>query len=448
VATLAAALAGCDGRVAGPGPHMTERPLAPARVTSFAMGRPDLVLLVTGGTNGMLEICNCAGPMPGGLARRSGLVHSYRAAHDNVFLLDAGDVFWVEPSDIRNRYVLQGYAQIGYDAVVLGDQEWASTLLGTFLPEAGSGTWLSTNVRPAEAKLRRRVAETVTRAFGRVKLAVLSHVSPEAFRFAPEGTTDRLALAGRAELRRRTSALKASGHVVVVVAHVEADQVQETAARSGADLVIRAHTTRCAETLARAGQVPVARIGGHPYVGVLAMKISRTGRIAAIEYRVETVGEHWPMDMRLIQTYQAYAHVAMRRALDADRKAGLNYVPSATCGTCHEKQFAAWSAGRHARAYTTLQRVNRTGDPNCVTCHTSGFGTAKGFRTAARTPKLAGVNCQNCHRFDITDDHKSETFKKTRPRVNEDVCTTCHTPVTDPKDHFAKALKGKPYRHQ
>ena len=450
VAMVVSALAGCDGRPAGPGPapDMVEGPLTPAHVRPFAMGRPDLVLLVTGGTNGMMEICNCAGPMPGGLARRSGLVRSYRAACDNVFLLDVGDVFWVEPEDIRNGYVLQGYTRIGYDAVVLGDQEWASKLLAGFLPPAGVGTWLSTNVRASDVRLRLRVVDKITQTFGHAKLAVLSYVSPEAFRFAPDETTDRVALSPEADLRRRAADLKRSGHVVVVVAHVEGEQVQPIAQRSGADLVIRGHTTRCGDKLSRFGPVPVAKIGGHPYVGVLAMKIAEAGRISALEYRVEIVSEHWPMDKRLIQTYQAYAHMAMRKALDAERKAGLNYVPSATCGKCHKKQFTAWSAGPHARAYKTLQRVKRTSDPNCVTCHTLGFGTKKGFRTPAETPKLAGVNCQNCHRFDITDDHKSDQFKAMRPRVNAEVCTTCHTPITDPKDNFAEALKAKGYRHQ
>ena len=446
---LAAALAGCDGQTgpAGPAPGMIEGPLAPAKVNPFKMGRPDLVMLVTGGTNGMMEVCNCAGPMLGGLARRSGLVRSYRAAVKNVFLLDLGDVFWIEPEDIRNRYVLRGYDRVGYDAVILGDQEWACALLDTFLPTSGQA-YLSSNIRPAGAALRKRVVPSVIRRFGPVKLAVLSYLSPEAFRFTPEETAARVAIAPLGDLVRQVARLKASGHVVVIVAHVEGPQVQAVAEQCGADLVIRGHTTRCAEALTRYGQTPVAKIGGGQYVGVLAMKLTDAGRVAAIEYRVELVNEHWPMDKRLIQTYQAYAHVAMRQALGTPGRAGLNTMPSADCGKCHKTQYAAWSAGPHAGAYKTLQRVKRTGDPNCLTCHTTGFGTAKGFRTLDKTPKLAGVNCQNCHRFSVTADHKSENFKATRPRVNGEVCTTCHTPVTDPKSHFASPLESKPWRHR
>jgi hypothetical protein len=67
-------------------------------------------------------------------------------------------------------------------------------------------------------------------------------------------------------------------------------------------------------------------------------------------------------------------------------------------------------------------------------CHTSGFGTEKGFYTIASTPNLANVNCQDCHRFNIKEHHQAG-FKP--PRPNEELCTSCHTAVTDPDFKFA-----------
>jgi len=444
-----AAMSGCDEWTVRPkpAPKLADRPFTAASVKPFAMGRPDLVLLVTGGSNGMMETCNCPGPMPGGLARRSGLARSYRAAFDSVFMLDCGDMFWVEPSDLRNGYVLQGYGQIGYDAVVLGDQEWASDTLATFL-KRGDLTYLASNVAKSRLAPHRSVTSVVTRQFGRAKLAVLSYLAPKAFRFTMGKAAENFPLRDLAHLAKRIDTLQREGHVVVVVVHGEVEEVEQVAADSGADLVIRGHTTRCAVALRRVGTTPVAKIGGYQYVGVLAMKVSGGGQIDAIEYRVELVTEHWPLDTRLIQTYQAYAHVAMREALDVRLIDGLKYVPSATCGACHKKQFAAWSASAHARAYKTLQRAGRTGDPNCITCHTTGFGTKSGFYTLAKTPKLANVNCQDCHRFNITDDHKSKSFASARRRVDDDVCTTCHTPITDPPGRYEKSLGAKPFPHR
>ena len=132
----------------------------------------------------------------------------------------------------------------------------------------------------------------------------------------------------------------------------------------------------------------------------------------------------------MLEIYQAYARDALRSELDKKRKKGLDFVPSETCGQCHEKNLANWKKTKHARAYKTLQRVKRQGDPNCISCHTLGFGMEKGFYTPETTHKLGGVNCQNCHRFNVAE-HQKKGF--IRPKVTAETCETCHTPVTDPK---------------
>jgi nitrate/TMAO reductase-like tetraheme cytochrome c subunit len=119
----------------------------------------------------------------------------------------------------------------------------------------------------------------------------------------------------------------------------------------------------------------------------------------------------------------------MRQALQAEPVDGLDYEDSATCGRCHVAQRASWRQSQHAQAWTTLVRRGRTGDPNCLACHTSGFGTRRGFYTPDTTPHLAGVNCQDCHRFNLADHARAEFVE---PEPTAQTCRTCHTPVTDP----------------
>jgi len=446
---LLSALAGCEpgppGGLSGAGEGGVGP--APVRVRPFQMGTPDVVMLVTGGTNGMLEVCNCTGTMPGGLARRSGLVISYRAAFEHTFLLDSGDAFWIEGNDVRNDYVFRGYRLLGYDAVVLGDQEWAAypQRLGSIIAETQL-TCLSTTVAPANpgASPALPIKRLVTREWPGVKLAVLSDVHRETFLFFPEEQVAQFKFSPPQELPAQIAKLKREGFVVVVVAHMDQDTTEQAAASLGADLVVRGHTSRPEEALLHAGGKPIVKAGGSETVGVVAMKMD-AGRIAAIEYRMEIVNERWPMDKRLIQTYQAYAHVAMRRALDAERKKGLDYVPSSECGQCHKGPYQAWRSSKHARAYQTLADAKRSGDPNCLMCHTSGFGTEKGFYTIQKTPKLAGVNCQDCHRFNVAE-HRQKGF--TVPQVKEDICTACHTPVTDLKFEYKARLAKVRCPHQ
>ena len=457
----AAALAGCDGYIADapvdrprPAPRpQTPRPPQgkpmPQGVKPFRMGTPDIVLLVTGCTNGTLEPCNCTSVMPGGLARRSGLVQRYRAAFGNVFLLDTGDAMWIEkPDDPRNPYLLQGYREIGYDAIVLADQEWSipRPLLHEYLVP-GKMAYLSTTIWP-QAGPKLPFVRVVTRKWGDVKLAVFSDIRKEAMEFLGAKKLHGLVFAATTDLTESVAAFKKAGYVVVVTSHGVDFHISATAKSCDADLILPGHIGITELQLGEVAGKPAARVGGSGHVGVFAMKV-RGGKVTDLEYRAELVDRRWPGDRKLIHTYQAYSHVAMRRALDAKRKEGLDYVPSARCGKCHKGQYDAWKRSKHAHAWQTLVKAKRNIDPKCLMCHTSGFGTKKGFYTIEKTPNLVNVNCQNCHRFNDAEhrigDKRRPGFRP--PPMDKKVCESCHTKVTHPafvyKAHLATMGCGR-----
>ncbi len=428
-------VSGCRTHLPPSADGRKEIPLKLVDVRAFKMGQPDAVVMLTGGSGGLLEVCNCSGPMPGGLSRRSGLVRSYRQAFADTMLVDAGDTFWIEPTDIRNDYMLRGYRQIGYDAVVLGDQEWAAgpkRLSEMFT--ANKTPALSTTVMGPGVV----TARAFKREFARAKIAVVSDISRKAFHFVPKSLVAKLVFSEQAEIDRQISELKSQGYIVVLIAHAGAESVEDIASHTKADLVVRGHTTRTDPKIAMINGKPVIKVGGYEYVGVVAIKADGN-KIADVEYRAELVSTKWPLDGKLLLTYQAYAHEAMMKALDAERTTGLTYQSSASCGQCHKKEYANWKKTKHSKAYATLQKVKRTGDPSCVMCHTSGFGTKKGFYTFAKTKHLANVNCQNCHRLNAGE-HRKKDF--TIEPVGREICQTCHTPVTDPKFAF-KAKRKK-----
>ncbi len=428
--TAVLCVAGCSSKLPPSADGRKEVPMKLVKVGPFRMGQPDAVLLFTGGTGGMLEVCNCSGPMPGGLSRRSGLVESYRQSFPGcTALIDIGDAFWVEPTDIRNGYILRGYSQIGYDAVTLGDSEWAAGRKALAEMLAVNKTpALSTTVTAPDVP----AATEFKREFPNAKVAVVTYATAEAFHFVPKSVTSSLTFAQPDDLNKRIADLKAQGYIVVLVLHGGDEGIQDIVARTEADLVVRGHTTRTEQKLTKVAGKPVVKVGGYDYVAAVAIKADGN-KIEAVEYRPELVDTSWPLNGQLLLTYQAYAHAAMMRALDSERTTGLAYQSSESCGTCHKKQFENWLKTRHANAYATLVKVKRQGDPNCLMCHTSGFGTKAGFYTIEKTKQLANVNCQDCHRFNQAE-HNEKGFVV--DRVGKDVCQTCHTPVTDPKFDF------------
>jgi len=436
MAAMALPAFGCES-ISGRGHGRQYGPPSPVSVRPFKFGRPDVVLLITGGTNGQMELCNCAGPMPGSLSRRGGLIRSYRAAFDHTFVLDTGDVFWILPGDVLNEFILKACREVGYDAVALGDQEWAEPRdrLRAIL-EPGPMKYLSSTVAPADEAAGLPLASAVKCELGNIRLAILSDVRKEALMFFPDDKLRTLRFAATADLARQAAELKGQGFVVIAVSHGDQKSAETTAETIPADLVIRGHTRQTELKLLIAAGKPMVKVGGWEYVGVVGLKVA-DGRITDIEYRAELVEDRWPADTRVLQIYQAYARAYMRKVLDGPRKKGLDYALATECAKCHADQYKNWHGTRHAGAYGTIERAKRTGDPNCLMCHTTGFNTEKGFITIQKTPQMAGVQCQECHRFNMAE-HRQKGFVP--PKINDDLCTTCHTPITDPNFNFKSRL--------
>jgi len=82
----------------------------------------------------------------------------------------------------------------------------------------------------------------------------------------------------------------------------------------------------------------------------------------------------------------------------------------------------------HAQAFSALQQIHQDTNPSCLACHTVGFGAPSGFISAAATPQLEGVQCENCH--GPAGNHAANPDDPTaRPRLEiaAQVCGGCHT---------------------
>ncbi|MFP4107170.1 MAG: hypothetical protein ACLFVU_13940 [Phycisphaerae bacterium] len=284
---------------------------APVRVEPFEAGRPELVLIVTGHTSGLLEVCNCQGPMLGGMANRSGLIHSYRAAADDAVVLDLGNCFWIEPGDLRNEYVVKGFDLIDYDALVVGSHEWAcepERFSKLFAP--ADFALLSSNVRRGKTNVDLQKVFLKSGPWG--KLAILSYTPPGVLQFLPGAAALEVEpLESVADSARK---LKRDGHIVVLAVHgFEADVRKAAAEVSAADLILRGNTRRTNEHLKTVAGVPVARIGGREMVGILALQL-KDRKLESIEFRPEVIDGDWPVDDRLLKNFQSYIKEAERQS--------------------------------------------------------------------------------------------------------------------------------------
>lgn len=154
-------------------------------------------------------------------------------------------------------------------------------------------------------------------------------------------------------------------------------------------------------------------------------------------YRVYWAGDlvsgHWqtvgsPNLDRTVTITSIYSNAFFRVSGPAPHYAG-----SQVCTECHEGIHATEMDTKHAGALQTLQAIGQQNNASCLPCHTVGFGLPSGFTSAAATPQLAGVQCENCH--GPAANHAANPDDLTvvpRVEIAATVCGGCHTGAQHP----------------
>jgi len=123
---------------------------------------------------------------------------------------------------------------------------------------------------------------------------------------------------------------------------------------------------------------------------------------------------------------------------------GQSFIGSATCLGCHGEQHAQWKATPHAYAWATLERLKRTHDLDCWSCHVTGAQHPKGPRHPNQAKGLENVGCESCHGPGAAHVGAGGKAKMVR-KPGLKVCIACHDGVKDegrfePESYFPRVV--------
>ncbi len=76
---------------------------------------------------------------------------------------------------------------------------------------------------------------------------------------------------------------------------------------------------------------------------------------------------------------------------------GQTYTGAKQCSACHFKQYMAWKKTKHAKEAWESVPAKYKADPECIKCHTTGYGQPTGFKDEASSANLKGTTCEACH---------------------------------------------------
>ena len=400
----------------------------------------EVLIVYTGNALGELKPCGCDKEEDqGGIERRMGYLKLIQ--EPNTLLVDLGDNFKgsTRQGKLKAQTMMKALARMNYDAITLGDKD---LLYGNgFFKGIQNIPWVAANLQLEGLTLT--PSRTKTLANG-LKVFVTAVADPDLF-YASSDSNIKLSDPLKALQQQIDNARKSeSPDLVVVLTHMRRDQGLKFLEVAGIDVVINGHIEKDSDLI---DMIPVQRTGKifvqpgplGQKMGELRVRVYPDGK-KTYQQKMVRLGSKAPIDPEMTQLYDAYnaeVEELFMATLAAKRQQKQNrvYATDQTCLTCHSKTHDIWSKTGHSRAYAALQEVNKSFDPECLICHTTGFGKPGGFISEIDTPDLKNVQCEMCHgaRLEHTQNPQGGFAKEANA-----ACGKCHVKKHSPKFNFSQ----------
>jgi hypothetical protein len=355
-------------------------------------------IIYTGGLQGELEPCGCSPQSDfGGLARFSGFLNDHGESLSPYILIDAGNFLAKDSPQGRLKAdaMLESFGILKYDVVALLPD-----------PEAVAEEFIIPLVEDYNIRtlsFRPGASQSVSIKRGAVDINV--SVDPVD---CPEDKINILL----------------TNHPVSAASGIKGWDVIIS---SSGDIV--EEPVKIENTLFTSGYPKGEKFG------VLTLTVNAKGEVVHSRHEWIPLGNEIDEDQRVRRVLDTYdVKVARYYQESVKPLPGTTYLGVSGCTECHQPFVEHWEKTRHSHAFASLEKVGKSSDPECIVCHSVGFGEKGGFFSLESTPGLANVQCEECH--GLNREHVSD-FSAMRP-VTETVCLKCHTKANSPEFNYSE----------
>ena len=368
-----------------------------------------LALLLTCDVHGRLVPCGCFSGQLGGLTRIATLFG--RKTPDQI-RVDAGDAIGGSADYERTqyRYIQQAFAALGYDALNVGQGE--ARLSAAQLRDL-----------KAHAPVPMLSANLIDKSTGAPLFDSYKIVERGRWRVAVAGVLDGRGMGeylgdGLAveemdvALRRLLPQLRGRADFIVLLAFADETALTNLARQFyELDAILGGRVSEPSQQLVKENRSLILATTNESHaVGRLEVALRAPRLLLPLKGEVKLVSDDIPQDAAIAALAAAYRDEVRHAKLAIDDPATLQedmvpgvkprdtYAGTESCAPCHPAACRAWRISDHARAFATLVDVHADADPNCLSCHTVGFGSATGYRrNLAGAGALVDVGCESCH---------------------------------------------------
>lgn len=361
-----------------------------------------LTIIYTGDMEGELEPCGCSPKTDfGGMARFAGYINENKEKLSPYVLIDAGNFSGKDTPQgrLKAEAMLKAFSLMNYDVVALLTKE--KTFPQDFLfplIERYKTPAISDSLPYGKSILLKR---------GGFELNI--SVNPEGYQ------------------KDRVNILL-TDRPISEVKHLD-----------GWDIIILSSGEILEEPLRINGKIILSGYPKGKRLGILTVKMNSNEKGMQYQHTWQVLGRDAKEDPGVRRIIKEY-NFKVGRLSDSSITivAEGPYVGLSRCAVCHQPFIESWRKTRHANAFLSLSQTGRERDPECLGCHTLGFGEEGGFVNIEATPELANVQCEACH--GPGREHLQDYSKPMAP-VTKDTCIKCHTQQNSPDFNYRYYLE-------
>ena len=446
--------------------------------------KPDLALVVTGRQAGYIEPCGCTGleNQKGGLMRRHTLVKRLRAQDTPTMAVDVGNQvrrFGRQP-EIKFQRTVDALKTMKYQAVGFGPDDLKLTFNELFAAAGkldGDSPFVCANVTLIDAEYSNQFL--VVNA-GDKKIGVTSFLGEGHLKQVPQGEiTTQDPVAAMSAVWPKLEKEKCD--LYLLLAHGSLEESRAMARRfPGFNVVVTAggagEPTNIEERIQGTDSIMVQTGTKGMYVGVIGVYFGQKTTYRYQRVPLDSRFDDSPEMLQLFKEYQEMLKTLGLKGLGVTpiaHPSGHQFVGSQKCQDCHEAEYEVWhdgiqkfdDHGPHTHATDSLVNPNQRSaiprhfDPECLSCHVTGWNPQKYFPYASGYLDLKASNhlhmngCENCHgpgsAHVAAEEDGGDTALMTRLREQlrltkkqaETQCMKCHDHDNSPDFHVKGAFE-------
>ena len=358
---------------------------------------------------GRLVPCGCFSGQMGGLTRIATILGEGKKS--DQLKLDVGDAIegHEDYHQIEYRFLLEAVAKLGYDAVNLGHREAALSAVQLRQFRASSPVpLLSANLLDQETGAALFPTHCIVRR-GAWRIALVgvmdSRIPVEALGAGLSVEPMDMTLA------RLLPGLKKEADFIILLAFADEAKLAELARKFyELDLILGGKVSQPAQHLVRENRSLVFYTTNQSRaIGRLKLTLDEPSNLTARSGDILLMHDRIAQSKSVEELADAYREEIRRTHLkiddpawlQADRVPGLkdmgSFAGSERCLAYHANAARVWAGSSHAHAFKTLVDLKADADPNCIGCHSVGFGAQNGYRRDLGSSRLTNVGCESCH---------------------------------------------------